>query len=63
MSSNERREAWARCLELWRNLLEKVRKKEDFSDDEIESFQAVCDHFLLPGLSFTKKLELGTTYI
>ena len=32
-------------IKLWRNLIETVRIKEDFSDKHIDNFQVQCDHF------------------
>ena len=50
-----RKEAWDKCHDLWMVVVEKDRKKEDFTDAEIEAFQGHCDKFidawlqLLPG--------------
>jgi hypothetical protein len=50
-----RKEEWDRCCTLWRGVTEMARKKEDFSDEEIDEFQVRCDQFmdawlkLLPG--------------
>jgi hypothetical protein len=50
-----RKEAWDGCRTLWLNLMEMVRKKEDFTDAEIDTLQAKGDEFietwllLLPG--------------
>ena len=51
----ERKEKWDNCRTLWGALIEVARKKEDFTDVEIDHFQDQCDNFteawlhLLPG--------------
>ena len=50
-----RKEAWDNCRTLWLGVMELARKKEDFSDEEIDDLQDKCDDFtekwikLLPG--------------
>ena len=39
--------------------MEKVRKKEDFLDDKIESFQIVCDHFFASCVKLHKEAGVG----
>ena len=45
VTDEERREQWLECVELWREVVETVRQKEDFTDEQIDVFQHLCDTF------------------
>jgi hypothetical protein len=46
-----RKEAWDGCRTLWLEVIELARKKEDFSDQEIDNLQAKADIFMEAWLS------------
>ena len=39
------KESWDSSVALWRIVTEMVRKREDFSEEDIEEFQVHCDNF------------------
>jgi hypothetical protein len=41
----ERRQSWNQVVGLWSNLMTKARQREDFSDEDIEFFEDLCDEF------------------
>jgi hypothetical protein len=41
-----RKEAWDECRDLWAEVTEMARMKEDFSDEDIAEFQDRCDDFI-----------------
>jgi hypothetical protein len=41
----ERRQSWNQVIGLWSNLMTKARQREDFSDEDIDSFDEMCDEF------------------
>ena len=41
----ERRLQWNAAVGLWSTLMTKARQREDFSDDDIEEFENLCDDF------------------
>ena len=45
VSDPEQRQKWLECIELWREVVETARQKEDFLDDQIDLFQHLCDVF------------------
>jgi hypothetical protein len=40
-----RREKWNKCISLYREVLVLLKQREDFTDEEIETFQDKCDEF------------------
>jgi hypothetical protein len=42
----DRKEAWDECRDLWGEVTEMARMKEDFSDVDISEFQDRCDDFI-----------------
>ena len=59
VSDRSRREKWIECIELWRDLVETARQKEDFSDEQIENFQALCDNFFIKWVALHKESGVG----
>jgi hypothetical protein len=41
----ERRQSWNQVIGLWSNLMTQARQKEDFSDEDINRFEDMCDEF------------------
>jgi hypothetical protein len=41
----ERRQSWNQVIGLWSNLMTKAWQREDFSDEDIESFEEMCNEF------------------
>lgn len=40
---DERRERWNTVIDLWNSVMEFARRREDFSDDDVEAFQTLAD--------------------
>lgn len=59
---NERKQAWDKCRDLWLVVVEMARKKGDFSDEEITSFQEHCDKFNVAWLDLLKGDSGMTNY-
>ena len=59
ISNNQRRGKWLECIELWRELIETARQKEDFSDGQINSFQVLCDLFFIKWVALHKHNRVG----
>ena len=36
---------WINCITKWKKIVNLMRKKEDFTDDEIDNFSSECDDF------------------
>ena len=45
VSNPEHRQKCIESIELWREIVETVRQKEDFSNDQIDLFQHLCNMF------------------
>jgi hypothetical protein len=45
-NERKRKEAWDECRDLWGEVTEMARMKEDFSDEDISEFQDRCDDFI-----------------
>jgi hypothetical protein len=58
----ERREQWKKAMANWRQLMELARQREDFSDEEIETFSLQCDDFFEIWVDLTG-IEGMTNYI
>ena len=59
ISDLERRTQWVECIQQWRDLIEMARKREDFSDEEIETFQQMCDTFFIDWVKLHKEAGVG----
>jgi hypothetical protein len=59
----DRAKAWTNCMKLWSELMVTARKKEDFSDEEINNFQDQCDDFVVAWLNLTQGNKGMTNYI
>ena len=59
VSDPVRRDQWLECIELWRELVEIVRQKEDFTDAQIDSFQHLCDIFFAKWVALHKESGVG----
>ena len=59
VSNSERRQKWVESVELWREIVETVRQKEDFSDDQIDLFQHLCDMFFQKWIDLHQRNGVG----
>lgn len=60
-NENARKHEWDQCRTLWMIVVEMARKKEDFSDEEIDEFQLHCDKFTEAWLRLHKGGNAGMT--
>jgi hypothetical protein len=58
---NARKHEWDQCRMLWMIVVEMARKKEDFSNKEIDEFQLHCDKFTEAWLRLHKGGNAGMT--
>jgi hypothetical protein len=58
----ERKEQWKKAMANWRKLMELARQREDFTDEEIDTFSSQCDDFFELWVDLTG-LEGMTNYI
>ena len=59
VSNEEKREQWKECLDLWRDIVDIARQKEDFTDAQIDSFQLLCDQFFIKWVELHKHTGVG----
>ena len=59
VSNQERRDKWSECIELWREIVEISRQKDDFTDAQIDSFQYLCDTFFIKWVKLHKHHGVG----
>ena len=59
VSDSDRKERWIECIEVWRELVEVARQKEEFSDSQIDSFQLLCDAFFRKWVALHKADGVG----
>ena len=59
VSDPEQRQKWLECIELWREVVETARQKEDFLDDQIDLFQHLCDVFFQKWIDLHQRDGIG----
>ena len=55
----EQREHWLECVDLWREVVETVRQKIYFTDEQINVFQRLCDTFFQKWINLHGRDRVG----
>ena len=56
-----KRNNWLDCIKPWRKLIKIMRQKEDYTDDQIDSFHVLCEAFFTKWVALQKNNGVGNS--